>query len=52
MIGNMTKKRVTLFVEADVYDKFKEFCDKNGLVLSKKFEMFMEGELKKKGENR
>lgn len=44
----MGKKRVTLFVESEIYDKFKEYCDKNGLVLSKRFERFMEGELKNK----
>ena len=43
----MSKKRVTLFVESEIYDKFKEYCDKQGLVLSKRFEKFMEGELKK-----
>lgn len=47
----MGKKRVTLFVDSDTYDEFKEFCDKNGLVLSKRFEMFMEEELKKRGRN-
>lgn len=43
----MVKKRVTLFVESEIYDKFKEYCDKQGLVLSKRFEKFMEEELKK-----
>lgn len=43
----MVKKRVTLFVESEVYDKFKEHCDKQGLVLSKRFERFMEEELKR-----
>ncbi len=48
----MGKKRVTLFVESEIYDKFKEYCDKNGLVLSKRFERFMEEGLKKKKERR
>jgi len=43
----MGKKRVTLFVEEEIYDKFKDYCDKQGLVLSKRFEKFMEEELKK-----
>ena len=46
----MAKKRVTLFVESAIYDKFKEYCDKQGLVLSKRFERFMEEELKKRKE--
>ncbi len=46
----MVKKRVTLFVESTIYDRFKEYCDKQGLVLSKRFEIFMEEELKKRKE--
>jgi len=45
----MAKKRVTLFVDSEIYDKFKEYCDKNGWVISKQFENFMEKELKKEG---
>jgi len=48
----MGKKRVTLFVESEIYDKFKEYCDKQGLVLSKRFERFMEEELNKNKDNR
>ena len=48
----MGKKRVTLFVESEIYDKFKEYCDKNGLVLSKRFERFMEEELKKNNQKK
>ena len=48
----MGKKRVTLFVESEIYDKFKEYCGKNGLVLSKRFERFMEEELKKNKEKK
>jgi len=45
----MAKKRVTLFVDSEIYDKFKEHCDKNGWVISKQFENFMEKKLKKEG---
>ena len=48
----MGKKRVTLFVDSETYDKFKEYCDKQGLVLSKRFERFMEEELKKNRERK
>jgi len=41
------KKRVTLFVNSEIYEKYKQYCEKNGLILSKRFEIFMENELKK-----
>ncbi|RLJ01372.1 MAG: hypothetical protein DRP10_04220 [Candidatus Aenigmatarchaeota archaeon] len=41
------KKRVTLFVNSEIYDRYKQYCEKNGLILSKRFEIFMENELKK-----
>jgi len=44
------KKRVTLYIDSSVYDKFKKYCENNGLILSKQFEMFLENELKKRVE--
>jgi len=44
----MKKKRVTLFVDSEIYEKYKQYCERNGLILSKRFEIFMEDELKKK----
>jgi len=46
----MGKKRVTLFVDSEIYEKYKQYCEKNGLILSKRFEIFMENELKKQKE--
>ena len=46
----MTKKRVTLFVDSEIYDKFKKFCDKQGWVISKQFENYMGKEIKKEVE--
>ncbi len=43
----MAKKRVTLFVDSEIYDKFKSQCDKKGWVVSKQFQNFMEKENKK-----
>jgi len=43
----VAKKRVTLFVDSEIYDRFKEYCDKKGGVISKQFENFMEKKLKK-----
>lgn len=33
------KKKVTLSLEAKVYDEFKDFCEKNAIMLSKKIEL-------------
>lgn len=46
----MAKKRVTLFVDSEVYEKFKKVCDKKGWVISKQFENFMEKEVKEERE--
>jgi hypothetical protein len=45
----MAKKRVTLFVDSEIYDNFKEQCDKKGWVVSKQFQNYMEKEVKKEG---
>jgi len=43
----MTNKRVTLSVDGEIYGKFREYCEKKGLIISKQIENFMRGELKK-----
>ncbi|MCD6573538.1 MAG: hypothetical protein J7K95_05545 [Thermoplasmata archaeon] len=43
----MTNKRVTLSVDAKVYDEYKKYCEEKGIILSKQFELFMRKELKK-----
>ncbi len=37
----MVKKKVTLNIESKVYDSFKDYCEKNAIVLSKKIEIVM-----------
>jgi len=44
----MTNKRVTLSVDAKIYDEYKKYCEKKGIILSKQFELFMREQLKKK----
>jgi len=44
----MPKKKVTLSIDSKVYDKYKDHCEKNAIMLSKKVELFMDDELKKK----
>ena len=41
----MGKKKVTLSIDSKVYDSYKEYCEKNAILLSKKIELFMKKEL-------
>lgn len=46
----MPSKNVTLNVDEDLYDKFRDFCKKKGWIISRQFEIMMEvqmGEEKK-----
>jgi len=41
--GNkMVQKNVTLSLDGDTYEKYKEFCKKNAVALSRSIEVFME----------
>ena len=44
----MAKIRINLSVDDEVYKKFKEYCEKYGMVPSKKVELYMKEELKKR----
>jgi len=37
----MAKKKVTLSLEAGIYDSFNEYCDANAIMLSKKIELWI-----------
>jgi len=41
----LIKKTVALSIEEQVYNNYKEHCDKEGIVLSRQVEKFMEKEL-------
>ena len=43
----MAKKTVSLSVEEEVYEEYRKYCEQKGIILSKQFENFMVGELKK-----
>jgi len=43
----MPSKSVTLKVDSDIYDKYRDFCKKKGIVVSRQFEIMMEDHLKK-----
>tara|TARA_Y100000310_G_C20407233_1_gene680236 strand:- start:48 stop:200 length:153 start_codon:yes stop_codon:yes gene_type:complete len=44
--------KLTLSVNKNIKDLYKEICEEEGLVLSKQIEKFMENELKKRGKTR
>ena len=41
------KKKVTLSIDADIYEKFQKYCEENAVMLSKKIELWMKEELVK-----
>ena len=43
----MESKNITLKVNSSIYDKYREFCNKKGWIVSKQIEIFMEEQLKK-----
>ena len=45
----MDTKNITLKVNSDLYDKYREYCKKKGLIVSRQFEITMEEQLKKEG---
>lgn len=42
---NAEKKNVTLHVNSKLYETYSEFCKKEGIVLSRQIEKFIEKEL-------
>jgi len=42
----VNKKKVTLSIDAKIYDSYKDYCEKNAFLLSKKIENYMRDELK------
>ncbi len=43
----ISSKSITLKVDSDLYDKYREFCKKKGLIVSKQFENFIKEKLMK-----
>lgn len=43
----MPSKSVTLKVDSNIYGKYRDFCKKKGIVVSRQFEIMMEDHLKK-----
>jgi len=40
------KKKVTLSLDADIYEKFQKYCEENAVMLSKKIELWIKDYLK------
>ena len=47
--GAMKTKNITLKVNSELYDKYREICKKEGWIVSRQFEKCMEAELEKRG---
>ncbi len=39
------KKKVTLSIDSEVYNRYRKHCEENAIMLSKKIEIFMKKEL-------
>ena len=49
MSENNDKKNVTLHLNSKLYEDYSEYCKKEGIVLSRQIEKFIEKELVKNG---
>jgi len=45
----MAQKNVTLSLDEETYDDYKDFCKKNAIALSRSIEVFMEEKMDKGG---
>jgi hypothetical protein len=43
---DMTSKNITLSVDEEIYNKYRDYCKKKGWLMSRQFEIFMEEQLK------
>lgn len=41
----MESKNITLRVNSELYDKYRALCKKKGLLVSRQFEIMMEGQI-------
>ncbi|HIH31299.1 TPA: hypothetical protein HA235_01195 [Candidatus Woesearchaeota archaeon] len=46
-MGDSKRKNVTIHIDSDLYELYSDYCKKEGLVLSRQIEKFIEKELKK-----
>lgn len=46
------RKKVTLSLDSETYEKFQEFCEKNDIMLSKRIERLIQKHLKENKKKR
>ncbi len=46
------KDKLTILVDKDIKESYKQHCDTHGLIMGKQIELFMENELKRKEERK
>jgi hypothetical protein len=44
----MESKNITLRVNSELYDKYRELCKKKGLIVSRQFEIMIEKQLRER----
>jgi hypothetical protein len=44
----MQRKNVTLSLDKNIYEQYKEYCEKNAIALSKSIEVFMGKKIRSK----
>jgi hypothetical protein len=44
----MTNKKVTLSLDSKTYDEFKDYCNENAIMLSKKIELWIKNFLEER----
>ena len=42
----MATKNITLSVDEEIYDKYRDFCKKKGWLVSRQFEIMMEKQMR------
>ena len=52
MVELTIKKNVTFHLNSKLYEQYSEYCKKEGLILSRQIEKFIQGELNKNGDKK
>ena len=47
---NMAAKNITLHVDEEIYNKYRNYCKDKGLLMSRQFEIMMEEQMQQRKE--
>ena len=47
MAKNTKKDKLTVLIDGEIKGKYKDYCEKKGIIIGKQIEIFMENELRK-----